>query len=189
MATVTRLPLSGDENADDFVSTHPLALLIGLLLDQQVPTERAFAAPYQLSIRLDVDFDAAAIAWMPVKDLDACFRKPPALHRYPGMMARRVQVLCSHIVEHHHGDAANIWSDCDDGAALLDRIRVLPGFSEHDARVLLALLGKRLGVRPHGWEVAAGPYGLPGYRSVADVVDRQSLDRVRAFRREQRSFG
>ena len=186
MATVTRLSFSGDENADHFISTNPLALVIGMLLDQQVPMERAFAAPYQLTSRLNVDFDAAAIARMPAKDLEACFRKPPALHRYPGMMSRRVQALCRYIAEHHHGDAAAIWTDCEDGNALLQAVRQLPGLGEQKARILIALLGKQLGVTPPGWELAAGAYGLPGYRSIADVTDRASLDRVRAYTREHR---
>jgi uncharacterized HhH-GPD family protein len=189
MATVTRLSFSGDENADHFISTNPLALVIGMLLDQQVPMERAFAAPYQLTARLTVDFDAAAIAWMSPKELEACFRKPPALHRYPGMMARRVQALCRHIVERHHGDAAAIWNDTDDGIELLRTVRALPGFGEQRARILVALLGKQLGVTPVGWEAAAGAYGLPGHRSIADVTDRKSLDRVRAFKREHRRDG
>lgn len=184
MATVTRLSFSGDENADHFISTNPLALVVGMLLDQQVPMERAFAAPYQLTGRLGVGFDATAIASMLPKDLEACFRTPPALHRYPGVMARRVQALCRYIVEHHAGDAAAIWNDCDSGIEVLGRARALPGFNEHKARILVALLGKQLGVTPTGWEAAAGGYGLPGYRSIADVTDRESLDRVRAYRRE-----
>ena len=186
MATVTRLAFTGDTNADDFVSTNPLALLIGMLLDQQIPMERAFAAPLHLARRLDTDFDASAIAWMPIGALDLCFRTPPALHRYPGMMARRVQGLCAHLVEHHHGDAAAIWDSCDDGIDLLRTVRELPGFNEHRARVLVALLGKQMGVTPDAWQAAAGVYGLPGYRSIADVTDRDSLDRVRAFRRWHR---
>ena len=184
MATVTRLSFSGDENADHFISTNPLALLIGMLLDHQIPMERAFAAPFQLTRRLNVDFDAAAIAWMPIKELEACFRLPPALHRYPGMMARRVQALCQYIAEHYRGDAAAIWRDNDDGDELLRSIRALPGFDDENARVLVALLGKQLGVTPIGWEAAAGAYALPGYRSIADVTDRESLGRVRAYTRE-----
>ena len=187
MATVTRLSFTGDENADHFLSTNPLALLVGILLDQQVPMERAFAAPFQLTRRLDVDFTAEAIAWMPPKDFEACFRQPPALHRYPRMMARRIQILCSYITEHYHGDAAAIWKDNEDGSELLSTIKALPGFSEKNARILVALLAKQLGVTPVGWEAAAGIYGLPGYRSIADVTDRQSLDRVRAYNRELRT--
>jgi uncharacterized HhH-GPD family protein len=186
MATVTRLSFSGDENADHFISTNPLALLIGMLLDHQIPMERAFAAPFQLTQRLNIDFDAAGIAAMPAKELEACFRLPPALHRYPGMMARRVQALCYHIAEHHDGDAAAIWTDHEDGGELLRSIRALPGFDDQKARILVALLGKQLGVTPIGWQAAAGSYALPGYRSIADVTDRTSLDRVRAYTREHR---
>jgi uncharacterized HhH-GPD family protein len=184
MATVTRLSFSGDENADHFISTNPLALLTGMLLDHQIPMERAFAAPFQLTQRLNVDFDASAIAWMPSKELEACFRLPPALHRYPGMMARRVQMLCSYIAEHHNGDAAAIWRDNEDGGEVLRSIRALPGFDDEKAPILVALLGKQFGVTPIGWEAAAGAYALPGYRSIADVTDRASLDRVRAYGRE-----
>lgn len=187
MATVTRLSFTGDENADHFVSTNPLALLVGILLDQQVPLENAFAAPYQLTRRLGVDFAAETIAWMPPKDFEACFRQPPALHRYPGMMARRVQMLCSHITEHYQGDAAAIWKDRQDADELLNAVTALPGFSEQKARILVALLAKQLGVAPDGWEEAAGIYGLPGYRSVADVTDRHSLDLVRAYSRQHRT--
>jgi uncharacterized HhH-GPD family protein len=184
MATVTRLAFSGDDNADDFLRTNPLALIIGLLLDEPVPTERAFAAPFHLKRRLTVEFDADAIARMAPKDLETCFRQPPALHRYPGMMARRTQALCAYIAQHHEGDAAAIWRRSHSGLELLDAIRALPGFDEHKVRVLVALLGKQLGVTPPGWERAAGAYALPGYRSVADVTDRRSLDRVRAYTRE-----
>jgi uncharacterized HhH-GPD family protein len=189
MATVTRLSFTGDENADHFVSTNPLALLVGILLDQQVPMENAFAAPYQLTRRLGVDFTAEAIAWMPPKDLEACFRQPPALHRYPGMMSRRVQTLCNHITQQYQGDAAAVWTDRQDGTELLSAILALPGFNERMARILVALLAKQLGVTPVGWETAAGIYGLPGFRSIADVTDRQSLDRVRAYNREYRPGG
>lgn len=187
MATVARLVFSGDDNADDLLSTSSLALIIGLLLDEPVPTERAFAAPFQLTRRLNVEFEAVAIASMPPSDLEACFRQPPALHRYPGMMARRTQALCDHIAQHYDGDAAAVWRDSRDGADLLEAIRTLPGYDEHKARILVALLGKQLGVTPLGWEKAAGAYALPGYRSVADVTDRRSLDRVRAYTREHRS--
>jgi uncharacterized HhH-GPD family protein len=186
MATVTRLAFSGDDNADELLSTNPLALIIGLLLDEPVPTERAFAAPFQLTQRLHVEFDAAAIAWMPPSDLEACFFQPPALHRYPGMMARRTQALCAYIAQHYDGDAAAIWRDSHDGSEMLQAIRALPGYDEHKARILVALLGKQLGVTPVGWEKAAGAYALPGYRSIADVTDRRSLDRVRAYTREHR---
>ncbi|HSK97924.1 MAG TPA: HhH-GPD-type base excision DNA repair protein [Euzebyales bacterium] len=184
MATVTRLSFTGDGDADDFISTRPLALLIGMLLDHQIPIERAFAAPFQLSRRLPVDFAAEAIAWMPPSELEACFRQPPVLHRYPAMMARQVQALCAYIAEHHHGDATAIWTDTEDGGELLRSISALPGFDDRKARILVALLGKQLGVTPLGWEVAAGMYALPGYRSIADVTDRRSLDRVRAYNRE-----
>lgn len=184
MATMTTLRFTGDESANRFISTNPLALVVGMLLDQQVPMERAFAAPYELSQRLDVPFEAEAMAALPVDAIELYFRQPPALHRYPGMMARRVHALCVHVVTCHHGDAAAVWRHAVDGPALFGDIRALPGFGDQKARAFVALLGKQLGVQPPGWEDAAGSYGLPGYRSVADVTDRESLDRVRTYKRE-----
>lgn len=189
MATVTRLSFTGDDRADEFISSDPLALLIGMLLDQQVPMERAFTAPYLLARRLDAEFDAATIAAMRPDDLESCFRQPPALHRYPGMMSRRVHALCRYLVEHAHGDATAVWRHAKDGPQLLRMIRALPGFGEQKAKIFVALLGKQLGVRPPGWREVAGIYGQPGHRSVADVTDRESLDRVRTFKRERRRVG
>jgi uncharacterized HhH-GPD family protein len=189
MAGTHALKLTGDRKADQFLSSSPLALLVGMVLDHQVPTERAFAAPYELSKRLGGDLEAATIARLPRDDLEMSFRKPPALHRCPGAMAGRVHALCTHLVVHHHGDAPSVWTTAADGRELLANLRALPGLSEHRARILVALLGKRLGVRPPGWEHAAGPYGLPGHRSVADVTDRESLARVRTYRREHRRVG
>lgn len=189
MATITRLRFTGDIAADRFISTDPLALLVGMLLDQQVPIERAFAAPYLLSQRLDVAFDAAEIAAMRPVDLEACFRQPPALHRYPGIMARRVHALCAWLVAHAHGDPTVVWLHADSGRQLLRTLKALPGFGEHTSRIFVALLAKQLGVRPTGWEQAAGEYALPGHRSVADVTDRRSLERVRAWKRDHRHLG
>lgn len=186
MATTTTLSFTGDERANEFLTTNPLAVLIGMLLDQQVPMERAFAAPYELSRRMDGALDADTIAAQPPDEIEACFRQPPALHRYPGMMARRVHALCTHLVLHYEGDPAAVWDRAQDGRQLYRGIRALPGFSEHKARVLIALLGKQLGVRPTGWEIVAGPYGLPGHRSIADVTDRDSLERVRAYKRDRK---
>lgn len=186
MAGRHALKLTGDRRADNYLSSSPLALLIGMVLDHQVSIERAFAAPDELRSRLGGDLRAAVIARLPRNDLELCFRKPPTLHRCPGVMAGRVHALCIHLVVNHHGDAASVWTTAADGRALLTNLRALPGFSEHQARILVALLGKQLGVRLPGWEKAAGPYGLPGHRSVADVTDRESLARVRTYEREHR---
>ena len=182
--TVPRLHLAADPEADALLASDPLALLIGMLLDQQVPLERAFGAPAKLAGRLGVSRLAAVrIAGHDPDALAKLMAGPPALHRYPSAMAGRVQTLCRAIVERYDGDAAAIWATASTGKELLARIRALPGFGEQKARIFVALLGKQLGVQPPGWREAAGPYGQDGsYRSAADVVDNESLARVRAFK-------
>ncbi len=180
----TTLRLAQEPDADALLARDPLALLVGMLLDQQFPMERAFGSPYLLTQRLAVDsLDASAIA---AHDPDA-FAKvmagPPALHRYPGAMAGRVQALCRKVAEEWGGDAAELWRTADTGRELLARLRGLPGFGEQKARIFVALLGKQLGVQPSGWREAAGPYGEEdSHRSVADVTDADSLAEVRAFK-------
>ena len=155
--TVT-LRLAQDPDADALLSRSPLAALIGMLLDQQVPMEWAFAA--LLSAK-------------------------PAVHRYPGSMAKRVQQLCQYLDEHYAGDASAVWQDAGSGTELLARLVELPGFGKQKAQIFLALLGKQFGVRPKGWREAAGPYGEPNsFRSVADITGPESLDRVRAHKQE-----
>lgn len=189
MATMTTLSFTGDERANQFLSTNPLALLIGMLLDQQVSVERAYAAPYELARRLYTELSPAAVAAQPVAEIESCFRQPPALHRYPGMMARRVHALCVHLTRYHRGAAADVWEQVDDAGQLFRNARALPGFNDHTARILVALLAKQLDVRPAGWERVAGPYALPGHRSIADVTDRESLVRVRAYTRQHTRLG
>jgi len=178
------LRLAQDRDADELLSHDPLALLVGMLLDQQFPMERAFRAPWQLAQRLGRRrLDAAEIAAWDPDGLAKLMARPPALHRYPAAMAGRIQVLCAYLLKEYHGDAAELWRDAASGAELLKRVRALPGFGEQKARIFVALLGKQLGVRPEGWREAAGPYGLEGtHRSVADVTDADSLARVRAFK-------
>jgi uncharacterized HhH-GPD family protein len=189
MASRTRtLHLSGDPEADALLTKDPLALLIGMVLDQQVPLERAFAAPAELAKRLGGPYDARQLARMDPAELAAVFSMRPALHRFPGSMAARVQALCVAIVDQYHGDAAKVWRGVTDADELLDRIRALPGFGEQKARIFVALLGKQLGIRPKGWEVASAPFGEPGsFRSVADIVDGQSLATVRAFKQQMKA--
>lgn len=177
-----QLTLALDEAADALLSRDPLALLLGMLLDQQVPMERAFAGPHRLAERLGVDLlDAAAIADMAPEDFVEVMATPPAVHRYPAAMATRAQALCRHLVEDYGGDAAAVWSDAATGTELRRRLQALPGFGAQKAGIFVALLGKQLGVCPPGWREAAGPYGERGSRrSVADVVDRATLDQVRA---------
>ena len=178
------LHLAQDAAADDLLSKDPLALLVGMLLDQQVPLEWAFTAPLRLAQRLPGGaLDAAEIAAFDPDAFAKLMAGPPALHRYPAAMAGRVQALCRQLVEHWDGSAASLWTTAGDGAELLRRVRALPGFGEQKARIFVALLGKQLGVRPDGWRAAAGPYGEDGsFRSVADITDADSLDRVRAFK-------
>jgi uncharacterized HhH-GPD family protein len=178
----TTLRLAQDPEADALLARDPLALLIGMLLDQQFPMERAFASPWLLAQRLGVQrLDAAAIA---AHDPDA-FAKlmagPPALHRYPAAMAGRVQAICGLVDAAYGGDAAALWRTAESGKELLRRIEALPGFGKQKARILVALLGKQFDVQPPGWREAAGPYGEEGsLRSVADVTDAASLAAVRA---------
>jgi uncharacterized HhH-GPD family protein len=178
------LRLAQDRDADELLARDPLALLLGMLLDQQFPMERAFGSPYLLAQRLGRDhLDAAElVAWDP-DDFAKQMAGPPALHRYPGSMALRIKAVCAYLVDTYGGDAGALWRDAASGHELLRRIRALPGFGEQKSRIFVALLGKQLGVRPEGWREAAGPYGIEGsHRSVADVTDPESLAQVRAFK-------
>jgi uncharacterized HhH-GPD family protein len=160
-----------------------------MLLDQQFPMERAFGSPIILARRLGVDpktgqLDAAAIADADPDKFAKMFAGPPALHRFPGAMAGRVQALCRQIADKYRGDAAALWREASSGRDLLTRMRALPGFGEQKARIFVALLGKQLGVRPEGWQEAAGAYADAGStRSIADVVGPETLQQVREFKR------
>ena len=179
------LHLSGDAAADKYLSESPLALLIGMVLDQQIPLEWAFAGPAELRRRLGHDLDAREIASMDPEALAAAFSARPALHRYPGSMAGRVQELCRMLVEQYGGKADNVWKGVTSGEELLTRVKQLPGFGEQKAKIFVALLGKQLGVQPEGWRQVSAPFGDAGsYRSVADITDAASLDRVRTFKQE-----
>jgi uncharacterized HhH-GPD family protein len=174
------LHLSGDPESDAMLSRDPLALLVGMVLDQQVTLEKAFSSPAELARRLGGPLDPAAIAAMEPDELAEIFRARPALHRYPGSMAARVQEVCRVVAEDYGGKADRVWKGTATGAELLTRIRALPGFGERKARIFVALLGKQLGVRPEGWEEASTPFGDPGsYLSVADIRDGESLETVR----------
>ncbi len=183
------LAVTGDQEADDLLNTNPLAMVIGMLLDQQVPMEWAFRSPATLKRRMGDRFTESAIAAMHPEDLVAVFCEKPALHRYPAAMARRVHALCAHVVEHHGGDAANVWHGVRSGDELFDRIRALPGFGDEKARIFLALLAKRLGQRPPGWEERAGPFADDHPRSVADISSRDAFDRVRHWKKAQKAAG
>ena len=181
------LPLTGDPKADELLEDDPLALLIGMLLDQQVPMEKAFRGPYDLRERLGGRLDAGEIAAMDGEALAEVFRRPPALHRYPGSMAGRTQDLCAALVEHYEGRAEAVWGTAETGQALFANLKALPGFGDQKARIFTALLAKRLGVTPPGWEDVAGAYGRPGHFSVADVDGPESLAAVREHKKAMKA--
>jgi uncharacterized HhH-GPD family protein len=185
---VPTLRIAQDAAADELLGRDPLALLIGMLLDQQFPMERAFGSPRLLADRLGVDgLDAAALAGADPDELTRVFQGPPALHRYPGSMAGRTQELCRLLVERYGGRAENLWADMPDGATLLRRVGELPGFGAQKSKIFVALLGKQYGVTPPGWREAAGAYGEEGStRSVADITGPESLAEVRRFKQAQK---
>jgi uncharacterized HhH-GPD family protein len=181
-----KLPLTGDPQADVLLEEDPLALLIGMLLDQQVPMEKAFRGPYDLKERMG-RLDAGEIASMDGEALAALFRGPPALHRYPGSMAGRTQDMCRMLVERYDGDAERVWSTATTGQELFANLKALPGFGEAKAKIFTALLAKRLGVTPPGWDDVAGPYAAVGHFSVADIDGPEALAAVRAHKQAMKA--
>ena len=185
--TTDLLPFTGDPAADRLLVEDPLALLIGFVLDQQVTLQKAFSGPLELRRRIG-DLDAKRIATMEPEQLDAAFRERPALHRFPGNMAKRTRELCVYLVERYDGDASRIWRDAKDGADLHARLLDLPGFGPMKAGTLVAILGKRLGVAPAGWERYA-----PDHMTLGDVDSAETLRRYqdgkRAWKAEQRAEG
>jgi uncharacterized HhH-GPD family protein len=180
-----KLWLSQVPEADALLERSPLALLVGMVLDQQIPLEKAFTSPYVLTQRLGHDLDAAELASYDPDALALLFSTPPALHRFPGSMAARVQALCRAIVEEYDADPATIWTTAPDGPTLLKRMKALPGFGEQKAKIFVALLGKQYDVRPQGWQKSAGAYGEDGsLLSVADIRDAASLAKVRAYKKQ-----
>lgn len=180
--------LTGDATADDLLSTNPLALVIGMLLDQQVPMETAFSGPLKIQQRIG-GMDAATIAEYDAEALSASFSQTPAVHRFPGSMAGRVQSLCATIAADWDDDAAAIWTRGEpSGAEVVKRLKTLPGFGDQKAKIFLALLGKQCGFDGDGWREASVPYGEDGmYRSVADITDADSLGRVREYKRSAKA--
>lgn len=180
------LRIAQQPEADELLARSPLAALVGMLLDQQVPMEWAFSGPYALAQRMGGDdLDAHEIATYDPEAFVALFTDKPALHRYPGSMAKRVQQLCQYLVAQYDGEASAVWTGATTGADLRKRLNALPGFGTQKAQIFLALLGKQFGVRPPGWREAAGPYGEAGsHRSVADITGPESLAEVRAFKQE-----
>ncbi|MFG2308847.1 HhH-GPD-type base excision DNA repair protein [Streptomyces sp. NPDC048566] len=183
------LHLAQQPEADELLGRSPLAALVGMLLDQQVPMEWAFAGPYTIARRMGSDdLDAHEIAAYDPERFAELLSEKPAVHRYPGSMGKRIHQLCQYLVEHYDGDAAAVWRDAGTGAELLRRLKDLPGFGAQKAQIFLALLGKQLGVRPAGWREAAGAYGETGsFRSVADITGPESLAKVRAHKQEMKA--
>ena len=180
------LHITGDDKADAVLSRDPLALLIGMVLDQQIPIEKAFTSPADLLQRLGGKgpLNAATIAAMDPEELAGIFREQPALHRYPGSMAGRVQAVCRVIADDYGNKADNIWKGVQSGDELIARLRALPGFGEQKAKIFAALLGKQLDVRPEGWRKVTTPYGKEGSSlSVADITSPESLAKVRATKK------
>ncbi|HYT10518.1 MAG TPA: HhH-GPD-type base excision DNA repair protein [Mycobacteriales bacterium] len=182
------LMLSQQPAADDLLARDPLALVIGMVLDQQIPLEKAFSGPYELTQRLGHGLGAQEIADFDPHELAAVFSRTPALHRFPGSMAKRVQALCRAVADDYDGDVANVWKTANDAAELRSRLAALPGFGTQKAQIFVALLGKQYGVTPPGWREAAGEYGEDGsYKSVADITDLDSLARVRAYKQQMKA--
>lgn len=180
--------ITGDPEADRLLNRDGLALLVGMLLDQQVPMEWAFAGPATIKRRLG-HLDATRIAAMAEDDLVAVCCERPAVHRFPAVMARRIHALCVALTETHRGKAERIWRDVGDGDELYRRLRSLPGFGDEKARIFIALLAKRFGVRPPGWEAAAGAFADDRPRTIADIRDPASLAEVREWKRAQKAAG
>jgi uncharacterized HhH-GPD family protein len=186
---MAQLHLSGDSEADRLISEDPLALLIGMVLDQQITIEHAFCGPAELAKRLQLatPLDARLIASMDPETFADAFSRKPALHRYPASMARRVQDLASVVADEYEGDTSRIWTSAHDGIELRRRVEALPGFGARKARIFVALCAKQLGVRPPGWREASDPFGEPdSFLSVADIVDADSLAEVRRRKREEK---
>lgn len=181
------LQITQDPEADKVLSTDAFALLSGMLLDQQFPMERAFAGPAKILERFGT-LDPHEIAAADPEQFAQLCSTPPAIHRFPGSMAARIQTLAAHVVEEYDGRTERLWQEAGSGTELMRRLVALPGFGKQKAQIFVALLGKQLGVRPEGWQEVAGSYADTGsFRSVADVVDEQSLEKVRAFKKEQKA--
>jgi uncharacterized HhH-GPD family protein len=178
--------ITGDDAADQVLTDDPFALLLGMLLDQQYPMEHAFRGPAKLLDRFGT-LDPAAIAAAEPEAFAAVCATPPAVHRFPGSMATKIQAVASDVVEVYGGDASRIWTEAADGADLVKRVMALSGFGKQKAQIFTALVAKQLQVTPTGWEKAVGDYALDGYRSVADVVDPGSLQKVREYKKAKKA--
>ncbi|MDF9715584.1 Fe-S cluster assembly protein HesB [Nocardioides sp. ChNu-153] len=180
------IQITGDAAADAVLESDPFALLVGMMLDQQYPMEHAFRGPAKVLDRFGT-LDPARIAAADPEEFAALCATPPAIHRFPGSMAARLQELARIVVDEHDGDAARLWTEATSGKDLLKRVMALPGFGKQKAQIFVALLAKQRNVRPDGWELAVGDYAEPGYRSVADVVDGASLQKVRDYKKMKKA--
>lgn len=178
--------ITGDTAADEVLTKDPFALLMGMLLDQQYPMEHAFRGPAKVLERFG-SLDPRRIADADPEEFAALCSTPPAVHRFPGSMATRIQDLARIVVDKYDGDATRLWNEAADGKELMKRMTDLPGFGKQKAQIFVALLAKQVGVRPSGWEAAVGAYAEDGFRSVADVVDSVSLQRVRDYKKEKKA--
>jgi uncharacterized HhH-GPD family protein len=178
--------IAQDSHADEVLTNDSFALLAGMMLDQQFPMERAFAGPAKVLDRFGTLAPAAIADADPEAFADLC-ATPPAIHRYGRSMAGRLQALAKVVADEYDGDASRIWTEARTGETLMTRLRALPGFGEQKAKIFTALLAKQLGVKPAGWTTVVGDYGKKGYRSVADVVDPDSLAKVRAFKQQKKA--
>ena len=181
------IPITGSEDADRLLEKEPLALLIGMLLDQQVPMEWAFRGPATLKERLGGRLDAAEIAAMDVDEFVALCAEKPAVHRYPGSMGRRIHELCTAVAEDYDGKAARIWQRVGSAEVLFERLRALPGYGDEKTRIFMAILGKRFGRRPDGWAEVCAPFSDDEPRSVADIDSPEALLRVREWKQAMKA--
>jgi uncharacterized HhH-GPD family protein len=187
--TAPSIPITNNDEANELLVSDPFALLVGMLLDQQVPMEWAFAGPYTLKGRLGGELDAAKLAAMSPEEVEAVFKEKPALHRFPGSMGKRTHAVAVFVTETYDGDTARIWTTARDGADLYARLRELPGYGDEKAKIFMAILAKRFGVKPKGWEKAAAPFSDDVPRSVADIDSAEAFQRVKAFKKEMKAKG
>ena len=178
--------ITGDPKADAVLDESPFALLVGMMLDQQYPMEHAFRGPSKVLDRFG-SIDPAAIASADPEEFTRLCSTPPSIHRYPGSMSARLQELARIVESEYDGDASRLWTEASTGGELLKRVMALPGFGKQKAQIFVTMLAKQLDVRPEGWEKAVGAYAEDGYRSVADVVDAVSLQKVRDFKKQKKA--
>ncbi|MGL4172980.1 MAG: HhH-GPD-type base excision DNA repair protein [Actinomycetota bacterium] len=180
------IQIAQDPAADQVLSDDPFALLMGMVLDQQFPMERAFAAPATVLRRFG-SLNPVAVAQADPEAFKAVCSQTPAIHRFPSSMAGRIQELARVVVDDYNGDASQIWRGAVSGTDLFKRLLALPGFGKQKAQIFIALVAKQLDVQPDGWAQTAGDYALPGFRSVADVVDPSSLQKVRQYKQASKA--